>query len=121
MNTPVKANAEKPVNYTAAMVALIKAQEPVNLAKARILAKELKKSVPSIIAKCGTEGIKYDKKPAAQKKPAKVTKAQLVIMIEKVTDRGGMLGGLEKATSAALLQVLNGCQHLAFSEANETD
>jgi len=112
MNNPAKGDTVTPPNYTEKQVAALIAAAPLDLASARAIVKTdlfKGKSYQSIIAKCKTEGIEYIKLAPPTKKPAKVTKAELVAMIAKRLDRN--LDGLEKATSKALLAVLNGVQH----------
>ena len=57
------------VNYTPEMVAILKANAPIDYAKAQELATQLERGARSIIAKCKREGIEYISKPApAQEK-----------------------------------------------------
>ena len=62
------------VNYTPEMVAVLKAAQPINYAKAQELAKQLDRGVRSIIAKTKREGFDYISKPAPAKKKAAPTK-----------------------------------------------
>jgi len=68
------------------------------------------KSYRSIIAKAKSLDCEYISKPPPAKKVAKVTKQELVDIIAKSLDRD--LNGLEKATSSALVAVINGIDHL---------
>lgn len=119
MENSGKSDTVKTVNYTDAMVETIAKHAPINLAIARELGKKLGKSYQSIIAKCKTEGIEYVKLAPPSKKVAKVTKAELVAMIEVRLDR--TLDGLEKSTSKSLLDLLNGIQHVQHSETENAE
>lgn len=97
---------EKTVNYTPEMVETLRAAAPVNYETAQALAVELGKGVRSIIAKCKREGIEYVSKPApAKKKPAGLTKAELVSGIAAKVEVDD-LAGLEKATGQSLGKLL---------------
>jgi hypothetical protein len=108
--TTNKAVADKAKNYSVEQEQIIRDSAPLNLAKAKVLAVQFGKSYQSIISKCGHLGVKYNTMPAPTKKPVKATKADVVRLIEKATDRD--CDGLEKATMRALLNVFNGIQHL---------
>ena len=96
------------VNYTPEMVAILKANAPLDFEKAEKLAVQLGKNVRSIIAKAKREGVDYISKPApAKKKPAGVTKTELLGMIAQSFEvNADELVGLEKATSASLNKLL---------------
>jgi len=108
MNTVKKAAVP---NYSKAQEARIIESAPVNLAIAKELALEFGKSYQSVISKCGNLDVEYIKKAPAAKKVAKETKEQLVALVSKLIDRD--CAGLEKATSKALVQLINGIQHVA--------
>ena len=93
------------VNYTPEMVAILKANAPIDYAKAQELATQLERGARSIIAKCKREGIEYISKPAPAKKKAAPSKADLVGAIARAVDADD-LSGLEKATGAALCKLL---------------
>ncbi len=61
------------VNYTPEMVAILKANAPLDFAKAEALSKQLGRNVRSIIAKAKREGVNYISKPApAKRKPLRL-------------------------------------------------
>jgi hypothetical protein len=93
------------VNYTPEMVAILKANAPINYEKAQVLANTLDRGARSIIAKCKREGIEYISKPAPAKKKAAPSKADLVGAIARAVDADD-LSGLEKATGSALCKLL---------------
>jgi len=98
-------------NYTAAMIAELKAQSPLNHAKAKALAATplfATRSVKSIIAKAKSEQIEYiaAARPAKANTP-KVTKADLVASItQSLNADSGSLDGLRGATTAALTALM---------------
>jgi len=95
------------VNYTPEMVAILKAAQPIDYAKAQALATQLDRGVRSIIAKCKREGYDYISKPAPAKKKAAPTKADLVGAIANALDcSSDDLVGLEKATGQGLNNLL---------------
>ena len=94
------------VNYTPAMVAVLKENAPINYEKAQTLALTLDRGARSIIAKCKREGIEYISKPAPAKKKAAPSKADLVSAIATGLDLDS-LDGLEKATGSALNKLLS--------------
>ena len=95
------------VNYTPEMVAILKAAQPIDYAKAQSLAIQLDRGVRSIIAKCKREGYDYISKPAPAKKKAAPTKADLVSAIAHALDcSSDDLLGLEKATGQGLNNLL---------------
>ncbi len=94
------------VNYTPAMVAVLKENAPIDYAKAQALATQLDRGARSIIAKCKREGIEYISKPAPAKKKAAPSKADMVAAIANGLDLDS-LDGLEKATGAALNKLLS--------------
>ena len=93
-------------NYTPEMLAILEAAAPINYEKAQALAIQLDQKPRSIIAKCKREGIEYISKPAPAKKPNKApTKVDMVAAIMAATGADN-LDGLEKATGAALNNLL---------------
>jgi hypothetical protein len=88
------------------MVAVLKAAQPINYAKAQELAKQLDRGVRSIIAKTKREGFEYISKPAPAKKKAAPSKADMVAAICAAVDTDS-LEGLEKATGSALNKLLS--------------
>ena len=94
------------VNYTPEMVAILKANAPIDYAKAQELATQLERGARSIIAKCKREGIEYISKPAPAKKKAAPSKADMVAAIMAATGADN-LDGLEKATGSALNNLLS--------------
>ena len=96
------------VNYTTEMVESMRAAAPLDYDKAIMLGATLGRPVRSIIAKAKREGIAYISKPApAKKKPAGVTKTELLGMIAQAFEvNADELVGLEKATSASLNKLL---------------
>jgi len=97
---------KKEVNYTPAMIQVLRDNAPLNYEKAKTLAIELNRNARSIIAKAKREGISYEAKIA----PAKMvrvtpTKAQLVSTIE-IALGVASLAGLEKAPASALIEIL---------------
>ena len=93
------------VNYTPEMVAILKANAPLDFAKAEMLAAQLGKNVRSIIAKAKREGVDYISKPAPAKKKAAASKAD---MVDAICKGLGMESceGLDKATGSALATLL---------------
>lgn len=105
-------------NYSVVQVAFLRDNAPWNLEKAKAFEEEVGHGWRSIIAKCGTEKIQYDAKPPPTKKVAKVTKAELVAMVAKRLDRD--LSGLEKAPAIAIVNLINGLDHITKAiEASE--
>ena len=97
------------VNYTTEMVATIKAQQPLDLAKAKALATQFGngKTYRSIIAKAKKEGFEYISKPSPAKKKAAPLKIDLIIAIADALDVTVLdLVGLEKATGQGLNNLL---------------
>lgn len=93
-------------NYTPEMCAAIKAAAPLNLEKARALATELGKTYRSVIAKAKSLDVEYISMPAPAKKPAGITKADIVASICVAMEIDGGLAGLEKAPASALSKLL---------------
>jgi len=96
-------------NYTVAMIAELKAQSPLNHAKAKALAATdlfATRSVKSIIAKAKSEQIEYVAaiRPTASNAP-KIRKADLITAIQSATDADD-LSGLKGATLASLSSLL---------------
>jgi hypothetical protein len=92
-------------NYTPEMVAILKAQQPINLAKAKALGIQLDRGYKSIIAKAKKEGFEYIAKPAPAKKKAAPSKADMVTAICSALDCDPIVG-LEKSTGSALSHLL---------------
>ena len=93
------------VNYTPEMVEILKANAPLDFAKAEMLAVQLGKNVRSIIAKAKREGVDYISKPAPAKKKAAASKYDLVAAICKGLNMDSC-EGLDKATGSALATLL---------------
>ena len=93
------------VNYTPAMVATLEAAQPIDYAKAQLLAKQLDRGVRSIIAKTKREGFDYISKPAPAKKKAAPTKGDMVAAICAALDMDSC-EGLEKSTGSALNKLM---------------
>jgi len=95
------------VNYTDQMVEIIKAQQPLDLAKAKALGLEFNKGYRSIIAKAKKEGFEYISKPAPAKKKAQPLKIDIIMAIASALDvTANDLIGLEKATGQGLNNLL---------------
>ena len=95
------------VNYTTEMVATIKAQQPLDLAKAKALGLEFNKGYRSIIANAKKEGFEYLSKPAPAKKKSAPLKIDLILAIASALDVTALdLVGLEKATGQGLNNLL---------------
>jgi O-acetyl-ADP-ribose deacetylase (regulator of RNase III) len=109
--------ATKTVNYTEAQVAALREAAPLDMAKAKELAREMGKSYRSVIAKAKSENIEYVAKVAASKRVGGATKKE---MIELLSDKSGVpyakLEGLEKATAIAIAAIL-----VAFPEPQTGD
>ena len=93
------------LNYSPEMVAILKAQQPLNLAKAKALGNQFNKGYKSIIAKAKKEGFEYIAKPKAAKKKAAPSKADMVDAICLALDCDPIVG-LEKSTGSALSSLL---------------
>ena len=93
------------VNYTPEMVAILKANAPLDFAKAEALSKQLGRNVRSIIAKAKREGVNYISKPAPAKKKAAPSKMDMVAAICKGLNMDSC-EGLDKATGSALATLL---------------
>lgn len=91
-------------NYTEAQVKALREAKPVTLAVAKQFAADWNKSVKSIVAKSVSMGV-YVAAERAERKGAKLTKADLVRSIAKATDSES-LAGLEKAPAIALNNLL---------------
>mgnify|MGYP001242520746 FL=1 len=94
----------KSINYTPEMEQAIKAESPLNIAKARKLAIELGRKPRSVIAKAISMGLPYEAaKPTRKNGAPIIRKSDYVRAIEKALSSGeGALVGLEKATRSAL-------------------
>lgn len=93
------------VNYTPEMVAILKANAPLDFAKAEALSKQLGRNVRSIIAKAKREGVNYISKPAPAKKKAAPSKMDMVAAICKGLNMDSC-DGLYKAKGSALATLL---------------
>ena len=91
--------------YTAAQVKVLQDSKPLDLATARKLATQWKKSDKSVIAKASTMGVyvKAEKRPT--RSAPKILKADVVASIAKAT-KASNLRGLEKAPMSALENLL---------------
>lgn len=107
-------------NYTKEMEQAIIDASPLNMETAKALGESFDppKSMRSVIAKAKSLKVPYISKPVPTKKVAKVTKSELVNQIEKTLDR--KLEGLEKATSRALLDLINGIDHIKPLESDSS-
>ncbi len=104
-------------NYTAAMVEKLKALAPMTYDKAEAAAKEMGKSVRSVIAKCKSEGIEYIAKAPSTKKPKGETKADIVKSIAACLNvDSAKLEGLDKAPTACLKTVLGALVALSVAD-----
>ena len=98
------------VNYTPEMVAILKAAQPIDHAKAKELALELSgmgqgtRGLRSVIAKASKMKI-YQGKPAPAKKKAAPSKMDMVAAICSALDMD-TCEGLEKSTGSALNKLL---------------
>ena len=99
----------KKQNYTPEMEQAIKAESPLDIAKAKVLANKLNRKPRSVIAKAISMGLPYNAaKPALKDGTPIVRKAELVSAIEKsLSSSEGSLVGLEKATRSALDTLLS--------------
>jgi len=107
---------EPVINYTPAMVARLKAEAPLNYAKAETLGLELGKNPRSIIAKAKREGIAYEAKIIPVPKSKGPTKAEMLKLIERAMDT--KLIGLDKAPVKALENLIKSIALLAPDGAN---
>jgi len=105
---------EPVINYTPAMVARLKAEAPLNYAKAETLGLELGKNPRSIIAKAKREGIAYEAKIIPVPKSKGPTKAEMLKLIEVAMDT--KLIGLDKAPVKALENLILSIAALSASE-----
>ena len=94
------------INYTPEMVATLEAAQPIDYAKAQLLAKQLDRGVRSIIAKTKREGFDYISKPAPAKKKAAQTTGDMVEAICSALDMDSC-EGLEKSTGAAFNNLMH--------------
>lgn len=112
-----KAGSEKAKNYSEQQEAHLASIGAVSFEQCNALAAEWGKSPASVRAKVLSLGLEYIPKPKASKKVSKGdTKAELVAKIETALDAKDMLGGLEKATAATLVNLL-GCAKVAMRDA----
>ncbi len=96
-------------SYTPAMVAKLRAAQPLNQAKAIALAKELRVPQKSIISKCNALKLAYDclAPRKINAKIARITKADYVDAIAKALSMpADELVGLEKSTARSLSNLL---------------
>jgi hypothetical protein len=98
-----KETAAKVENYSAAMVAELKTLEPLTYAGAEAFAKKHGKSVRSVVAKAKRENIAYIPKPPATKKPAGITKKDIVANIASILNvKEEKVADLVKSSTACL-------------------
>lgn len=114
MSKSDKGKAVSP-NYSKEQEQVIRDNAPMNLEKAKVLAEQFGKSVQSVIAKCYHLEVDYQAAEKPVKRQTKLTKSDLVAKIAKHLDRN--VDGLDKATTKALLAVINGIEHLKHVEA----
>ena len=89
--------------YTVEQENVLREAAPVNWEMAQTLATELGVSPRSIVAKVQQLGLEYVAKPAPERAPAKVTKAQMVAQIaDRLNMRADLLEGLADAKADAL-------------------
>jgi hypothetical protein len=115
MSNTDKAVAEKALNYSAKQVAAIVAASPMDFETAGKLGASFDppKSARSVVSKIKSLGLEYITKPVPEKKPAKVTKAESVSAIESASEvDSGLFSGLEKATVASLVNLLNSLEYV---------
>jgi hypothetical protein len=99
----IMTDTKKAPNYSAAQIAVIRAAAPLDMAKAKFLAKELGKTYRSVIAKAKSEDIEYVPKAVAKKRVGGATKKAMIATISSLSDvPETTLGGLEKATAISL-------------------
>jgi hypothetical protein len=108
-------------NYSAEQIAAITAAaNPLDIDKAKALELVIGKTYRSIISKCKSLGLPYATKPAPLKRVAKITKSELVAEIESQTGITS-LDGLEKATMAALVSVVDFVHSVTLAVDSELD
>jgi len=92
------------VEFNAELLAAMRAEAPLNKAKADALADRFDAKVRSIIAKAVREGIPYDKIERVRKdgKPVASKEATVAVIEENLGLPEGSLEGLEKAAKVAL-------------------
>lgn len=95
------ATAEKTSKYSVEQVARMRAEAPLNQAKAEALATEFGFTVRSVIAKAVTEKIAYQRKVAVTKTGAPI-EDKIAIVAQCAELVGANLEGLEKAPKPAL-------------------
>lgn len=99
--------AEKAKNYTAEQEQILTDSAPVSFEDCQQFAVDFGKTPRSVIAKVKQLGLEYIPKAKPSKKVSKGdTKAELVRKIEAELDSADYLGGLEKATASALVNLL---------------
>lgn len=106
-------NTEKQVavpNYSKAQVLAISEPATMDWASAKVIGIAIGKSPQSVVSKRKSLELAYTPKPAPRKKAIQSTKIELAAQIQKLIDRD--VSGLEKASRQAILNVLNGVQHL---------
>ena len=109
--------ATKNVNYTEAQIAVLRAAAPLDMAKAKDIAREMGKTYRSVIAKAKSENIEYVAKVVASKRVGGATKGEMIeLLADKAGIPAGKLAGLEKATAVAIAAIL-----VAFPEAQTGD
>jgi hypothetical protein len=93
------------VNYTPEMVAILKANAPLDFAKAEALSKQLGRNVRSIIAKAKREGVENLVSEVQAKRGKAPSKADMVAAICKGLNMDSC-DGLYKAKGSALATLL---------------
>lgn len=119
MNTTAKGKADKAPNYSAEQEQALIQAAPVTFDQVKAFANEWGKSWQSVLAKVHHLKLDYIAKEKPSKKVSKGdTKKELVAKIETALDAKDMLGGLEKSTASALVNLL-GCARLALKDAKD--
>jgi hypothetical protein len=99
----IMTDTKKAPNYSAAQIAVIRAAAPLDMAKAKTLAKELGKTYRSVIAKAKSEDIEYVPKAVAKKRVGGATKKEMILLLSAKSGIAlDTLEGLEKATAISL-------------------
>ena len=96
-------------NYTKEMESAIRAQAPLNLAKAKMLAEQFASvSHRSVISKAQSMGVEYVKASAAARSPrqAETTKADILAEIRRAVALADREGDLTKAELSTILMAI---------------
>lgn len=93
-------------NYTSEMVARIRAEAPLNLAKAKALGAEFDRPFRSVISKAQSLGVEYVKLAPVKRAPKAETptKAEYLAAIRKALALTDRAGDLTKAELSAVLE-----------------